>query len=171
MCNRDCFNCTYDDCIVDNVTGEEIISGNKRDRFAEYDRKYGEKKARADYERSERGKKRHERYISSDKGKEMLKRKTEKYILSGKNAENCSNYYYRKKEAAGMQGNKKKMECVFCGNTNVAVIGSVVDDKRVIRERKCQDCGKKFYSEEIGTAFFGALRYDYNRIRDEKYKG
>ena len=170
MCNRDCFNCTYDDCIVDNVTGEEILAGNKRDRFAEYDRKYGDKKKIADYEKSDRGKERHKRYISSEKGKitEMVKRKNR--IRSGKNAEACSDYYYRKKEAAGMQ-NKKKMECVFCGNTNVAVVGSVVDGKRVIRERKCRDCGKKFYSVEIGTANFTHLSYDYNRIRNEKYKG
>ena len=31
-CNRDCFNCAYDDCIVDNMSSEERTEAKERDK-------------------------------------------------------------------------------------------------------------------------------------------
>lgn len=137
MCNRDCFNCLEHDCTNDELTYDEIISQNVRDRFAMYERKYGSKRVAADYERSDRGKERQrkyeatekakerrkkysqskegkaakrrynssekgkasqKRYLKSEKGQAMLKKKRQKDISSGKNAEACLKYYQRKKE-------------------------------------------------------------------------
>ena len=30
-CNRDCFNCTYDDCIIESITSTERMEQNQRD--------------------------------------------------------------------------------------------------------------------------------------------
>jgi hypothetical protein len=34
ICNRDCFNCTFSDCIYDGITEEERKDGDKRDLVA-----------------------------------------------------------------------------------------------------------------------------------------
>ena len=53
------------------------------------------KEAKKRYSRTLRGQEAQRRYINSDKGKEALKRKREKDIASGKNAEKCKRYYER----------------------------------------------------------------------------
>lgn len=73
-CNMDCFNCIYDDCINDCKS---------------------EKQYR--YNHSEKGKEARKRYANSEKGQANEKRKREKKIASGKNAEYCRRYYARKK--------------------------------------------------------------------------
>lgn len=55
------------------------------------------KESRKRYENSEKGKASRKRYENSEKGKETARRKTKKLIESGKNAERCRAYYYRKK--------------------------------------------------------------------------
>lgn len=42
MCNRDCFNCTFDDCVIDEATPEEKREINKRNGALLYgsDEKY-----------------------------------------------------------------------------------------------------------------------------------
>lgn len=69
-----CFNCAYDDCI------------NDCKREAQYR-----------YNHSDKGRQAREKYAKSDKGKARDKRKQEKRIASGKNAEACRRYYYKKK--------------------------------------------------------------------------
>lgn len=49
------------------------------------------------YNDSLKGKESRKRYENSEKGKETARRKTKKLIESGKNAERCRAYYYRKK--------------------------------------------------------------------------
>ena len=49
------------------------------------------------YEQTDKAKERHQRYIKSEKGKATAIRKSNKRIKSGKNAEYCRAYYYRKK--------------------------------------------------------------------------
>ena len=66
--------------------------------------------------------------------------------------------------------NPEKLQCPYCSKTNTAVIGSVVDNDRVIRERKCLDCGNEFYTEEIAQKFSYGLRYAYHRARNAKKK-
>lgn len=64
--------------------------------------KYKQKQRR--YEKSEKGKERRIRYSKTEKGKAKERRKMQQRITSGKNAEYCRNYYYRKKEK---ENNKK----------------------------------------------------------------
>lgn len=111
MCNCDCLNCTYKDCIKDALTREE------RKRQDDYDREIIRERIKEercslrkgklkfyDYNHSEKGKARAKHYAQSEKGKARDKRKQEKRIASGKNAEYCRAYYQR-----------KKLERVECG--------------------------------------------------------
>jgi len=76
ICNFDCFNCQYDDCINDCTERQKSLYL---------------------YNHSDKGKARAERYNKSDKGKARYKRKQQKDIASGENAERCRRYYYKKK--------------------------------------------------------------------------
>lgn len=49
------------------------------------------------YEQTDKAKERYQRYAQSEKGKAAAARKSERKIRSGKNAEYCRAYYYRKK--------------------------------------------------------------------------
>lgn len=49
------------------------------------------------YNNSDKGKERQKRYNNSPKGKERSKRASQKAVESGKNAERCRKYYWRKK--------------------------------------------------------------------------
>lgn len=51
-----------------------------------------------DYNHSSKGKAARKRYAQTDKGKANVKRKQQKRVASGKNAEACRRYYQRKKE-------------------------------------------------------------------------
>ena len=88
-CNYDCFNCTLPDCCNDSSVRQEIM----------YKYNHSEKgKARMNrYNNSEKGKERQKRYNNSPKGKERSRRASQKDIESGKNAERCRKYYWRKK--------------------------------------------------------------------------
>lgn len=94
MCNMDCFNCKYDDCIKDGVTEDEISMQKELDHEIVKARQYT-KQGR--YSHSEKGKLSRQRYERSEKGKATESRKTNKRVQSGKNAEKCRKYYYRKK--------------------------------------------------------------------------
>ena len=128
MCNMDCLNCIYPDCINDSdVTPDEMKAQDELDKKITYGRakekgrvsqwKYNHseagkeaqkryvksekgKEAHKRYAKSEKGKQAKERYIQSDKGKEAEKRRKQKQIASGKNAEYCRRYYARKKGLA-----------------------------------------------------------------------
>lgn len=41
LCNRDCFNCKYDDCVVDNISSVERIEINTRDANSDTPPQYG----------------------------------------------------------------------------------------------------------------------------------
>lgn len=41
ICNRDCFHCQYEDCLLDELTQEDFNASARRDREALFDRKYG----------------------------------------------------------------------------------------------------------------------------------
>ena len=36
VCNRDCFNCEYDDCIFDEITADDIKESKERDGDIKY---------------------------------------------------------------------------------------------------------------------------------------
>lgn len=139
-----CFQCVYADCRYDTleymdtkmqdefdkdleVVEPEIAkhricqkkyskSEKGRATWIRYSRteKYKEKQRR--YEKSEKGKERRIRYSKTEKGKAKERKKTQKRIESGKNAEYCRNYYYRKKEK---ENNKKSNLEVDYGITGI----------------------------------------------------
>ena len=126
-CYPDCSSCTLKDCMYNELEYEDIQEQNeldreiRRERLSEESKKLYEwqkaynqspkgkarqkkyndslkgKESRKRYENSEKGKASRKRYENSEKGKETARRKTKKLIESGKNAERCRAYYYRKK--------------------------------------------------------------------------
>lgn len=40
-CNRDCFNCQFEDCVVDTMSSEERIETKERDKIFISSRTYG----------------------------------------------------------------------------------------------------------------------------------
>lgn len=95
----DCEGCVFPDCKhdgleradvyrqdqLDNSLGEVSAEGLRR---REYQRKYNH---------SEKGKASRKRYSTTEKGLENEKRKRQRKIDNGKNAEYCRRYYYKKK--------------------------------------------------------------------------
>lgn len=117
MCNMDCFHCCKPDCVNDSVTVAERKEQDEHDREIRKSRKYGRslvvwnhnhtekgKETLRRYNASEKGKARHKRYMQSEKGKEIARRRSQKAVASGKNAEYCRAYYYRKKAKKIMEG-------------------------------------------------------------------
>lgn len=84
----DCFTCDRPDCNVDGVTQGEMWEQDQRDNRIILDQVSEKVKKRREYQR---------KYNRSEKGKANNRRKTQKRIASGKNAEYCRAYYYRKK--------------------------------------------------------------------------
>lgn len=125
-CHPNCFRCVYTDCRYDKLEHSDIEAqdkfdkdleavssevANRRIRQAKYFRsekgrmaqkKYSQTKkrkiAQKRYSQTEKRRESQNRYLDSDKGKEMQKRKSQKKIDSGKNAEYCRKYYQKHKE-------------------------------------------------------------------------
>lgn len=70
VCNLDCFNCIYDDCINEGDLSDSKLSA-ELDREANQD---GEVTPLQRYQRSEKGKAAIKRYNQSEKGKAAMKR-------------------------------------------------------------------------------------------------
>lgn len=43
------------------------------------------------------------------------------------------------------------MQCMYCGCTKSKVINTTKAEKKILRERKCQSCGKYFWTKETST--------------------
>lgn len=110
MCDMNCLECGYKDCRNNTITDAERKAQDAYDTEIRGSRKYGrglvvwkyehtdKGKARAKrYEQTEKGKERQKKYARSEKGKAVAKKKRQKKIASGKNAEYCRRYYQRKK--------------------------------------------------------------------------
>lgn len=106
----DCLNCQYTDCRyndlerLDEIKQDEFDSSLAnpevlalRARQKRYERTCKARERRTAYESTDKAKERHLRYLQSEKGKSMLKRKQQKRIESGKNAEQCRRYRLKKK--------------------------------------------------------------------------
>lgn len=76
VCNRDCEHCVYDDCIVDDVTPQEIYISDKFDAFARKETMTAEERKKAEY-RERHNRRRRERYHSDTEYRA-------KYIASAK---------------------------------------------------------------------------------------
>ena len=97
-CNRNCFECSNKDCYVDTITNEERKEQDIADNNIRYERLYtSRQKIQFRYNHSDKGKETRQRYYESEKGKENEKKKSQRRIASGKNAEACRRYYYKKK--------------------------------------------------------------------------
>lgn len=68
-----------------------------------------EKKRWNKYNHSDKGKARTKRYVQSEKGREVARRKNQRDIISGKNAERCRRYRERKKAAESNTGTMQEM--------------------------------------------------------------
>lgn len=130
MCNMDCFNCCKPDCDNDELTTAERNAQTEYDREIIYDRKFGREKVLAKYDKSEKGKartkkyrnsakgkeatrryetsekgkERYRRYCNSERGQSVRKQYRDQLVATGKNAEYCRAYYYRKKAQKMMEG-------------------------------------------------------------------
>lgn len=102
LCNRDCFNCVYEDCILDEDTSESTDIDNairselcekKDDSQSKYNHSAKGKESRKRYLQSEKGKEAQKRYNQSEKGKES-RRKAQNTDAARKSKRE---YYYRKK--------------------------------------------------------------------------
>lgn len=107
MCDwDDCFTCPYEDCVREKMTDDERKGQDFYDRQSISERatveerkvlRKGALRRQYDYNHSDKGKEAQKRYENSKKGKATARRKTEKKIASGRNAEACRRYYLRKK--------------------------------------------------------------------------
>lgn len=95
-----CQNCTYTDCIYDGLEHSDVERQDKFDNELEIIelKILSRRKRQARYFRSEKGKIAQKKYLQSIKGREMVRRKGQKRIENGKNAEYCKRYYEKHKE-------------------------------------------------------------------------
>lgn len=70
VCNHDCFNCTYDDCISNETTYEEYKQLDYYDYLIYLERRNNRQKSICKYNHSEKGKAAIERYRQTEKWKE-----------------------------------------------------------------------------------------------------
>lgn len=110
VCNKDCFNCIYNDCIYDGNDFSDIDTRKLDLSISEQRAIENGTHSVWKYNHSESGRDARKRYRKSEKGKATERRKREKRIKSGKNAEYCRRYYYRKKAEQEL----KKMESEGC---------------------------------------------------------
>lgn len=52
ICNRDCFHCQYEDCVLDELAPEDFNTSNELDRAATFDRKGDRAKREATYKKA-----------------------------------------------------------------------------------------------------------------------
>lgn len=103
ICGRNCFDCLYDDCIVDDVSSDEILEINERNlkperaRQREYDRRYLNSPkgniSRRKYNKSDKKKEADKRYRQSESGRLS----THRYNISEAKKEANRRYYQKKK--------------------------------------------------------------------------
>ena len=109
MCNHDCFNCKYDDCINNDVTVDEIkkneevarscdrAESRKKQITYQYNQSDKCKAIQAKYDRSEKGKERSKRYEQSEKGKARRKRYENSEKRRARRREKCRERYMKSK--------------------------------------------------------------------------
>ena len=102
----DCLHCTLLECEYDGIEIDDEAISNAIDSEIIHMRvveqhyingTYSTYDSKRRYHRSEKGKAALKKYLVSEKGKEAQKRKAQKDIETGKNAEKCRRYYERHK--------------------------------------------------------------------------
>ena len=77
-----------------------------------YSRSLRGQEAQKTYFLSEKGIEARNRYLNSEKGKEALKRKAQKDVASGKNAERCKRYYEKHKAEILAKAKEKRKKVI-----------------------------------------------------------
>ena len=119
MCNDnepDCLNCPYPDCIATAKDIQRQWRHNRKTKLMDNPDKVVKMDGRRaipirignitqdKYNHSEKGKARLKRYYESDKGKENERRKRQRNVENGRNAERCRRYRERKKLQKNLTG-------------------------------------------------------------------
>ena len=107
----DCLNCPLSECEYDGIEIADVIESRELDcdvrRFrGTYSRYIWNRK----YFTSQKGKMAQKRYRDSEKGRAAFKRKQQKDIASGKNAERCKRYYEKHKAEILAKAKARKEE-------------------------------------------------------------
>lgn len=140
ICNFDCSNCTYDDCINDELRDEDFVAGEQLEKELALEEKLKNMTPRQrtiyKYNHSDKRKKASQRYDKSEKGKAAQKNATKKYYTkhSEEIKKKAREEYYTKKKQRKPEG--------------------VVKEPRTIKLNF--DFEDKFYYE-----FHGKVLYDF----------
>ena len=94
-----CDSCLFTDCIYDGVERKDVYEQDEMDKQLQLVEpgilRRRERQRR--YNKSDKGKASRKRYSMTKKGIENEKRKKQRKIDNGRNAEYCRRYYYKKK--------------------------------------------------------------------------
>lgn len=95
----DCERCVFTDCIYDSVERKDIFEQDMFDKVLEVvePEVLSRRESQRKYNNSEKGKASRRRYSMTEKGIENEKKKSQRKINNGRNAEYCRRYYYKKK--------------------------------------------------------------------------
>lgn len=74
MCNMDCFNCPFDDCVNDEITDIENINQDKLDAEIYLDGMFPKQRYMYERNHSDKGRESQRKYRKSEKGKEANRR-------------------------------------------------------------------------------------------------
>lgn len=100
VCNMDCYNCPYEDCINGTLTEADRQQQNEYDALVVFERKSHKERRIYLYNHSDQAKVAQKKYRTSDKGKAAIK----SYNQSEKAKETRRRYRQRKKARAAACG-------------------------------------------------------------------
>jgi hypothetical protein len=94
-----CERCVFKDCIYDRVERKDVFEQDMFDKELEVVEPEVQlrRERQRRYNKSDKGKASRKRYSMTEKGIENEKRKRQRKIDNGRNAEYCRRYYYKKK--------------------------------------------------------------------------
>lgn len=160
ICDKDCLNCKFDDCVNDNMTMEDLQGSiddfihpptkklKERERLREYYRENPDVN-RANYQRylennREKEEKRIASYVKNNRLQARLRFKEWYYSLTPEQKRD----YNRKKGEKKKKGGVQKMNCPKC-DCDTSVINSRRVEGTIRRRRECQCCGYRFSTKEV----------------------
>jgi hypothetical protein len=111
ICNHDCFNCKYADCIApdDDITRHDSTASNHLDRYArDYEELTAIQRAQKKYAKSAKGKETIKRYRQTEKGKISSRKAVKKYQAAHREKINQAYRDYYAKNAERI--NKRRRE-------------------------------------------------------------
>lgn len=61
------------------------------------------------------------------------------------------------------------MKCFYCGSQDTKVVNCGKTENKVIRERVCQSCGKRFYTEETTAELSRQIEVKKELVKVREY--